>query len=73
MGAAALGARAAGTAAAADASVSATARMGGNAITMSLVDGALRWSVQRHGRTVVDTSALGLELSDGTVLGSDGR
>jgi alpha-glucosidase len=38
---------------------------------MSVVDGALRWSVQHHGRTVVDTSALGLALSDGTVLGSD--
>ncbi|MFG2466890.1 glycoside hydrolase family 97 catalytic domain-containing protein [Streptomyces canus] len=49
----------------------ATARMGGNAITMSVLDGALRWSVQHHGRTVVDTSVLGLELSDGTVLGSD--
>ncbi|MDT0481759.1 glycoside hydrolase family 97 catalytic domain-containing protein [Streptomyces sp. DSM 41640] len=45
--------------------------MGGNAITMSVVDGALRWSVHHHGRTVVDTSVLGLELSDGTVLGSD--
>ncbi|WP_405522835.1 glycoside hydrolase family 97 protein [Streptomyces canus] len=49
----------------------ATAHMGGNAITMSVVDGALRWSVHHHGRTVVDTSVLGLELSDGTVLGSD--
>lgn len=49
----------------------ATARMGGNAITVSVVDGALRWSVQHHGRTVVDTSVLGLALSDGTVLGSD--
>ncbi|MFF0013804.1 glycoside hydrolase family 97 catalytic domain-containing protein [Streptomyces sp. NPDC005374] len=48
----------------------ATARMGGNAITVSVVDGALRWSVQHKGRTVVDTSALGLALSDGTVLGS---
>ncbi|WTW91768.1 glycoside hydrolase family 97 protein [Streptomyces canus] len=38
---------------------------------MSVVDGALRWSVHHHGRTVVDTSVLGLELSDGTVLGSD--
>ncbi|MDQ1072901.1 glycoside hydrolase family 97 protein [Streptomyces canus] len=49
----------------------ATARMGGNTITMSVVDGALRWSVHHHGRTVVDTSVLGLELSDGTVLGGD--
>ncbi|MFI8071792.1 glycoside hydrolase family 97 catalytic domain-containing protein [Streptomyces sp. NPDC086033] len=52
-------------------SACATARMGGNAITMSVTDGALRWSVDHHGRTVVDTSVLGLELSDGTVLGSD--
>ncbi|MEU9166572.1 glycoside hydrolase family 97 catalytic domain-containing protein [Streptomyces sp. NPDC048420] len=52
-------------------SVCATARMGGNAITMSVVDGALRWSVQHKGRTVIDTSVLGLGLSDGTVLGSD--
>ncbi|WP_329259385.1 glycoside hydrolase family 97 protein [Streptomyces pseudovenezuelae] len=49
----------------------ATARMGANAITMSVVDGALRWSVRHQGRTVVDTSVLGLALSDGTVLGSD--
>ncbi|WP_069758736.1 glycoside hydrolase family 97 protein [Streptomyces sp. LUP47B] len=52
-------------------SACATARMGGNAITMSVIDGALRWSVDHHGRTVVDTSVLGLELGDGTVLGSD--
>ena len=44
--------------------------MDGNAITMSVVDGALRWSAQHHGRTVVDTSVLGLGLSDGTVLGA---
>jgi alpha-glucosidase len=49
----------------------ATARMGANAITMSVVEGALRWSVRHHGRTVVDTSVLGLGLGDGTVLGSD--
>jgi alpha-glucosidase len=49
----------------------ATARMGANAITMSVVDGALRWSVRHHGRTVVDTAVLGLGLGDGTVLGSD--
>ncbi|POX44032.1 glycoside hydrolase family 97 protein [Streptomyces sp. Ru72] len=55
---------------AAEESVSATARMGGNSITMSVVDGALRWSAQHDGRTVIDTSALGLRLSDGTVLGS---
>ncbi|WP_217242908.1 glycoside hydrolase family 97 protein [Streptomyces sp. AC555_RSS877] len=51
--------------------VGATARMGGTSITLSLVDGALRWSAKRNGRTVIDTSALGLRLSDGTVLGSD--
>ncbi|WP_327316651.1 glycoside hydrolase family 97 protein [Streptomyces sp. NBC_01235] len=56
---------------AADAPVSATARMGGTSITMSVVDGALRWSAARGGKTVIDTSALGLRLSDGTVLGSD--
>ncbi|MDO0917719.1 glycoside hydrolase family 97 catalytic domain-containing protein [Streptomyces sp. DT2A-34] len=52
-------------------SVDATARMGGNAITMSVVDGALRWSARHNGRTVIDTSVLGLRLSDGTVLGDD--
>ncbi len=51
--------------------VGATARMGGTSITLSLVDGALRWSAKRNGRTVIDSSALGLRLSDGTVLGSD--
>ncbi|WP_405734178.1 glycoside hydrolase family 97 protein [Streptomyces sp. NBC_00028] len=50
---------------------STTARMGGTAITLSVVDGALRWSATRDGRTVVDTSALGLTLADGTVLGND--
>ncbi|WP_234311875.1 glycoside hydrolase family 97 N-terminal domain-containing protein [Streptomyces griseus] len=50
---------------------SVTARMGGNAITVSVVEGALRWSVARGGRTVIDTSTLGLGLSDGTVLGGD--
>ncbi|NUO43278.1 MAG: twin-arginine translocation signal domain-containing protein [Streptomyces sp.] len=49
----------------------ATARMGGNALTLSVVDGALRWSATRDGRTVVETSALGLTLADGTVLGDD--
>ncbi|KUO21305.1 glycoside hydrolase family 97 protein [Streptomyces dysideae] len=49
----------------------ATARMGGTAITMSVVDGALRWSATRNGRTVIDTSALGLRLGDGTTLGDD--
>uniref|UniRef100_UPI0031DB8B4B glycoside hydrolase family 97 protein n=1 Tax=Streptomyces hawaiiensis TaxID=67305 RepID=UPI0031DB8B4B len=50
-----------------------TARMGGTALTLSLVDGALHWSVRRDGRTVLDTSALGLRLADGTVLGGDVR
>ena len=61
MGAAALGAGAAGTAAAADASVTATAPDGSNTITMSLTSGALSWSAKRRGVTVVDTSALGLQ------------
>ncbi|MFE0330751.1 glycoside hydrolase family 97 catalytic domain-containing protein [Streptomyces sp. NPDC058960] len=56
---------------AAGASVSATARMGGNSVTMSVVDGALQWSAQHNGRTVIDTSALGLRLSDGTALGGN--
>ncbi|MDQ0595889.1 alpha-glucosidase [Streptomyces canus] len=72
VGAAALGAGAAGTAAAADASVTATAPDGSNTITMSLTSGALSWSAKRRGVTLVDTSALGLKLSDGTVLGAAG-
>ncbi|MDQ1017711.1 glycoside hydrolase family 97 protein [Streptomyces afghaniensis] len=52
---------------------SVTARMGGTSVTLSLVDGALRWSALRNGRTVIDTSALGLRLGDGTVLGADVR
>ncbi|CAM5548935.1 putative Retaining alpha-galactosidase [Streptomyces afghaniensis 772] [Streptomyces afghaniensis] len=52
---------------------SVTARMGGTSVTLSLLDGALRWSARRNGRTVVDTSALGLRLGDGTVLGADVR
>ncbi|WP_405625421.1 glycoside hydrolase family 97 catalytic domain-containing protein [Streptomyces sp. NBC_01396] len=72
MGAAALGAGATGTATAADASVTATAPDGSNTITMSLTSGALSWSAKRKGATVVDTSALGLKLSDGTVLGAAG-
>ncbi|MEU0242730.1 glycoside hydrolase family 97 catalytic domain-containing protein [Streptomyces sp. NPDC006235] len=52
---------------------SVTARMGGTAVTLSLVDGALHWSARRNGRTVIDTSALGLRLGDGTVLGADVR
>lgn len=72
VGAATLGAGAAGTAAAADSSVTATAPDGSNTITMSLTSGALSWSAKRRGVTVVGTSALGLKLSDGTVLGAAG-
>ncbi|MER7477721.1 glycoside hydrolase family 97 catalytic domain-containing protein [Streptomyces sp. NPDC126510] len=50
-----------------------TARMGGTSLTLSLVDGALHWSVRRDGREVLGTSALGLRLADGTVLGGDVR
>ncbi|MEU0189517.1 glycoside hydrolase family 97 catalytic domain-containing protein [Streptomyces afghaniensis] len=52
---------------------SVTARMGGTSVTLSLLDGALRWSARRNGRTVIDTSAAGLRLGDGTVLGADVR
>lgn len=52
---------------------SVTARMGGTSVTLSLRDGALRWSARRNGRTVIDSSALGLRLGDGTVLGADVR
>lgn len=38
---------------------------------MSLTGGVLRWSAQRNGATVIDTSAMGLQLSDGTTLGTD--
>ena len=72
VGAAALGAGAAGTAAAADASVTATAPDGSNTITMSLTSGKLSWSAKRKGATVAGTSALGLKLGDGTVLGAAG-
>ncbi|MGI5193844.1 glycoside hydrolase family 97 catalytic domain-containing protein [Streptomyces sp. CA-288835] len=72
VGATALGAGAAGTAAAADASVTATAPDGSNTITMSLTSGKLSWSAKRRGATVVGTSALGLKLGDGTVLGAAG-
>ena len=71
VGAAAVGLGTARQAYAADATVSATARMGGTSIMMSVVEGSLQWSVTRAGRTVIDTSALGIELSDGTTLGSD--
>jgi alpha-glucosidase len=50
-----------------------TARMGGTSVTLSLVDGSLRWSARRDARTVIGTSALGLRLGDGTVLGDDVR
>lgn len=73
MAAVGLGATRPAFAAGADDRVSATARMGANAITMSVVDGALRWSATREGRTVIDTSALGIRLSDGTSLGSGVR
>ena len=61
-----------GTAAAADTSVTATAPDGSTTITMSLTGGVLTWSAKRRGATVVDTSALGLRLSDGTMLGRGG-
>ncbi|CAM5485193.1 glycoside hydrolase family 97 protein [Streptomyces aurantiogriseus] len=70
---AALAADAPGGTGAPGGTVSATARMGGTSITMSVVNGALQWAAERHGRTVIDTSALGLRLSDGTVLGSEVR
>ncbi|MFF7161885.1 glycoside hydrolase family 97 catalytic domain-containing protein [Streptomyces sp. NPDC008086] len=70
---AAIGTGAAGTAHAEEArrSCGVSARMAGTSISLSLVNGALHWSAEHHGRTVVDTSALGLRLSDGTVLGED--
>ncbi|WP_316773413.1 glycoside hydrolase family 97 protein [Streptomyces sasae] len=71
-GAAAVGIGTTGTAAAADASVTATAPDGSTAITMSLTGGVLTWSAKRRGATVIDTSALGLELDDGTTLGRSG-
>ncbi|GGT64037.1 glycoside hydrolase family 97 protein [Streptomyces coeruleorubidus] len=76
-GLAAAGIAATGPARAADAPPggreSVTARMGGTSITLSLVDGTLRWSARRDARTVIGTSALGLRLGDGTVLGADVR
>ncbi|MFF4256766.1 glycoside hydrolase family 97 catalytic domain-containing protein [Streptomyces sp. NPDC001663] len=71
-GAAAAGIGTTGTAAAADTSVTATAPDGSTTITMSLTGGVLTWSAKRRGATVVDTSALGLRLSDGTMLGRGG-
>ena len=55
---------------AADSSITATSPDGTNKITMSLVGGVLQWSVKRGGTTVLDPSALGLVLSDGTELGT---
>ncbi|WP_037684434.1 glycoside hydrolase family 97 protein [Streptomyces griseus] len=71
-GTAAAGIGATGTAAAADAAVTATAPDGSTTITMSLTGGALSWSAKRRGAAVVGTSALGLKLSDGTMLGRGG-
>ncbi|AXE87347.1 glycoside hydrolase family 97 protein [Streptomyces sp. Go-475] len=74
-GLAAAGLTAAGPAHAGDGgrAESVTARMGGTSVTLSLLGGALRWSARRGGRTVLDDSALGLRLGDGTVLGDDVR
>ncbi|WP_258193921.1 glycoside hydrolase family 97 protein [Streptomyces sp. MA5143a] len=71
-GTAAVGIGTTGTAAAADASVTATAPDGSTTITMSLTGGVLSWSAKRGGATVVNGSALGLKLSDGTMLGRGG-
>jgi alpha-glucosidase len=71
-GAAALGVGAAGTAAAAGSSVTATAPDASTTIAMSLTGGALSWSATRRGIQVVGPSVLGLELSDGTLLGRGG-
>ncbi|MER6564265.1 glycoside hydrolase family 97 N-terminal domain-containing protein, partial [Streptomyces sp. NPDC001027] len=72
VGAAAVGIGAPGAAAAADASVTATAPDGSTTITMSLTGGALSWSAKRRGASVVNASALGLKLTDGTMLGRSG-
>ncbi|AMW15131.1 glycoside hydrolase family 97 [Streptomyces qaidamensis] len=56
---------------AADASVRATSPDGRTVLTLSVVGGALRWSVLRSGTTVIATSPLGLRLSNGTTLGSN--
>ncbi|MGQ4386530.1 glycoside hydrolase family 97 catalytic domain-containing protein [Streptomyces sp. SAS_270] len=69
-GAAVLGLAGTGEAHAADAVMTATSPDGSNRITVSLVGGALSWSVRRAGTTVVDTSVLGLVMSDGTTLGA---
>ncbi|MET7686773.1 glycoside hydrolase family 97 catalytic domain-containing protein [Streptomyces sp. NPDC005483] len=69
-GAAVLGLADAGEAHAADAVMTATSPDGSNRITASLIGGVLTWSVKRAGTTVVDTSVLGLVMSDGTTLGA---
>ncbi|MFD5839095.1 glycoside hydrolase family 97 catalytic domain-containing protein [Streptomyces collinus] len=56
---------------AADASVRATSPDGRTVLTLSVVGGALQWSVLRSGTTVIATSPLGLRLSNGTTLGSN--
>jgi alpha-glucosidase len=55
---------------AADSSITATSPDGANRITMSLVGGVLQWSVKRGAATVLNPSALGLVLSNGTRLGT---
>ncbi|MEH0420431.1 glycoside hydrolase family 97 protein [Streptomyces sp. B21-083] len=69
-GGAVLGLGSTSVARAADASITATSPDGANRITMSLVGGVLQWSVKRGGTTVLNPSALGLVLSDGTQLGA---
>ncbi|MET7736556.1 glycoside hydrolase family 97 catalytic domain-containing protein [Streptomyces sp. NPDC005402] len=69
-GAAALGLAGTQEAHAADAVMTATSPDGSNKITVSLVGGALSWSVTRAGAAVVGTSVLGLVMSDGTTLGA---
>ena len=56
---------------AADASVKATSPDGRTSVVLSVTGGVLQWSVQRSGTTVIDTSTLGLKLSNGTVLGNN--
>lgn len=70
VGAVTLGVGVADPAVAVDMSITATSLDGHNTITLSLVGGALRWSAERDGTAVVDTSTLGLKLADGTVLGT---
>ncbi|KOG34486.1 glycoside hydrolase family 97 protein [Streptomyces resistomycificus] len=70
VGAAPLSVLGMGEAHAADSAMTATSPDGSNKITVSLVGGALSWSVRRAGTTVVHTSALGLAMSDGTTLGT---